>query len=306
MTALQDRLEDFRQQRRVQAGSLIVSAFGDAILPRGGRIWLGSLICLLAPLNISERLIRTAVFRLVRDEWLQGETRGRRADYLLTPAGQRRCAEAARQIYAAHAPDWDGRWRLVLVVGELPGKVRDQLRRSLFWQGFGALGADCFVHPGADLAGVLDALAGEGLGLPAGALLPLLAADTGAGLSASDRELVRRAWDLAALGEAYSRFVAIYRPILAELQANPAAAGDQEAFLLRLLLIHDYRRLLLRDPELPAVLLPVDWPGQQARHLCAALYQALAAPTGRHLDDQLCLADGSCPAEAAGQPRRFA
>ena len=52
-TILHQHIEAFQQQRRIQAGSLIVSVFGDAILPRGGRIWLGSLIRLLAPLNVN-------------------------------------------------------------------------------------------------------------------------------------------------------------------------------------------------------------------------------------------------------------
>ena len=36
--------------------------FCDAILPRGGRVWLGSLIRLLEPLELNERLVRTSVF----------------------------------------------------------------------------------------------------------------------------------------------------------------------------------------------------------------------------------------------------
>ena len=68
------RLDEFRQQKRVQAGSLIMSVFGDAILPRGGRIWLGSLIRLLEPLQLNERLVRTAVFRLAKEQWLRTET----------------------------------------------------------------------------------------------------------------------------------------------------------------------------------------------------------------------------------------
>ena len=154
----QQRLDAFRQQRRVQAGSLIITAFGDAILPRGGRIWLGSLIRLLEPLELNERLIRTSVFRLAKEEWLRTETIGRRADYVLTPSGRRRFEEASRHIYAGQAPLWDRRWRLILVVGELEPKLREQLRGALFWQGFGALGADCFVHPSAELPSVLDAL----------------------------------------------------------------------------------------------------------------------------------------------------
>ena len=38
------RLASFCGQKRVLAGSLIISLFGDMVLPRGGRIWMGSLI----------------------------------------------------------------------------------------------------------------------------------------------------------------------------------------------------------------------------------------------------------------------
>lgn len=304
--SIQARLDEFRQQRRVQAGSLIISVFGDAVLPRGGRIWLGSLIRLLEPLELNERLIRTSVFRLAKEEWLRTETFGRRADYVLTPSGRRRFEEASRHIYASHAPLWDRRWRLILVVGELENKLREQVRRALFWQGFGALGADCFVHPSAELSSVLDALIAEGMGDALGALLPLFAADSRSARSASDSDLVGRAWDLGGLAEAYAAFVALYQPILADLQHEMLGeVSEQDAFLLRTLLIHDYRRLLLRDPELPEVLLPADWPGQQARLLCKELYKRLEPLSGRHLDQLFCLADGSVPAEDRSLAERF-
>jgi phenylacetic acid degradation operon negative regulatory protein len=303
---INSRLDQFRQQRRVQARSLLISVFGDAILPRGGRIWLGSLIRLLEPLELSERLIRTSVFRLVKEEWLRAETIGRRADYVLTPAGRRRFEEASRHIYASHAPLWDRRWRLILVVGELDAKVREQVRSALFWQGFGALGADCFVHPSAELSNVLDTLITEGLSLALGALMPLFAADSRSALSASDADLVRRAWDLGHLAKAYCEFVATYQPILDEVRRDHlTGVSEQNAFLLRILLIHDYRRLLLRDPELPEVLLPANWPGQQARLLCKELYKRLELLSSRHLDQMLCLSDGRVPEEDLTLPERF-
>ncbi|MDO8304101.1 MAG: hypothetical protein Q7T18_12770, partial [Sedimentisphaerales bacterium] len=70
---IQKHLAEFRQQSRIKAGSLIISVFGDAVVPRGGRIWLGSLIGLLEPLQLSDRLIRTSIFRLVKDEWMYSE-----------------------------------------------------------------------------------------------------------------------------------------------------------------------------------------------------------------------------------------
>ena len=84
-----------------------------------------------------------------------------------------------------------------------------------------------------------------------------------------------------------------------------AEISDQDAFLLRLLLIHDYRRLLLRDPELPEVLLPPEWTGQQARLLCKELYKRLETGSNRHLDREMCLADGSVPIVDASLPERF-
>lgn len=313
------RIELFGGQKRWHANSLIISLFGDLVLPRGGRIWLGSLIRLLEPLGLSERLVRTTVFRLARDQWLSTEVLGRRSDYLLTPAAQRRCSEAASRIYAAHAPAWDRRWRLILVVGQLPQKDRDALRRALFWRGFGALGAECFVHPGADLSAACDALVAEGLGHLLRALAPLLAADGSLAGTASNGELVARAWDLRELAGAYAAFVSVYTPVLAQLRgASPATVramapletietvDQEEAFLIRLLLIHDYRRLLLRDPQLPDLLLPAGWPGQAARALCREVYRRLLPASERHLDRLLSTADGCCPPRQPSFQVRFA
>ncbi len=306
LPTIQTRLADFRQQRRVQARSLIISLFGDAILLRGGRVWLGSLVQLLEPLELNERLIRTSVFRLVKEEWLSTQSVGRRADYVLTDSGRRRFDEAARHIYASHVPQWDRRWRLILTVGELDLKERERVRSALFWQGFGLLGSDCFVHPSADLTAAFDTLGAEGLTDVIGRLMPLLAADTSSGLSASGVDLVRRAWSLEALDQAYAAFVATYMPILAELRGDRQAVVEpQEAFLLRTLLIHDYRRLLLRDPQLPEVLLARDWSGQTARLVCRELYRRLLAPSELHLDQHLKLADGTVPEASALLAERF-
>ena len=303
---IQKHLADFRQQSRMKAGSLIISVFGDAVLPRGGRIWLGSLIGLLKPLPLNERLIRTAIFRLVKDEWMYSEAIGRRADYMLTPAGQRRFEETARHIYASNSPIWDRRWRLILTVGELEPKQRERLRRAFFWQGFGVVGSDCFVHPSTDLTTAFDALMTEGMSDLLKHLMPLLAADAGSDLSASDADMVQRAWNLEQLGTSYTDFVTRYHPILDKLRHGVQnEIDDESAFLLRTLLIHDYRRLLLRDPELPDVLLPGNWPGQKARLLCKELYRRLLAPSERHIDLHMKLSSGVTPGALPMLAERF-
>lgn len=292
----QQRLDAFRQLGRMQAGSLITTVFGDVVLPRGGRIWLGSLIALLEPLGLNERLVRTTVFRLVKDEWLANQAQGRRTDYCLTPAGQRRFEEASRQIYAAETPPWDRRWRLVQVLGELDARSRDKLRRALFWQGFGELGVGTLVHPSADLGQVFDALATEGMGACLPALMPLVAANPRLAASAHDSDMVRRAWNLDELAEGYLAFVGSYQPVLEALRQPATPPPDPATALqLRILLIHDFRRQLLRDPELPDVLLPADWPGHRARHLCRDIYQRLLPLSEQHLDAVMRLANGDIP-----------
>ncbi|MBY0454191.1 MAG: phenylacetic acid degradation operon negative regulatory protein PaaX [Burkholderiaceae bacterium] len=291
--AIEALLGNFRQKSRVQASSLITSVFGDAILPRGGRVWLGSLIKLLQPLEINERLIRTTVFRLVKDEWLETEAAGRRTDYMLTPSGRRRFEDASRQIYAAEAPLWDRRWRLIMVVGDLDVRQRERLRRALYWQGFGDTGTGCFIHPSADLDVAFDSLITDGMADLVPYLMPLVAINPKLNQTANDPHMVQRAWNLEALADAYSTFVVRYQPILDALRHDKSCNIDEEgAFLARILLIHDFRRLLLPDPGLPEVLLPRGWPGNHARLLCKEIYRRLLTPSERHLDQCLQLANG--------------
>lgn len=303
---IQKHLADFRQQSRMKAGSLIISFFGDAVLPRGGRIWLGSLIGLLKPLELNERLIRTAIFRLVKEEWMVAQTIGRRANYMLTPDGQRRFEATARQIYAANSPLWDRRWRLILTIGELTAKQRERLRRALFWQGFGMVGSDCFIHPSTPLTAAFDALITDDMSDILKHLAPLIAAHADSDLSSSDTDIVNNAWDLAQLGASYTDFVSRYQPMLDQLRRSAQdALDDESAFLLRTLLIHEYRRLVLRDPDLPDVLLPSDWPGQRARLLTKELYRRLLAPSERHIELHMKLADGTTPAALPMLAQRF-
>ena len=307
LSAVQNRLEEFKQKSRIQASSLIISVFGDAVLPRGSRIWLGSLIQLLEHLDLNDRQIRTTVFRLQKEGWLVSETIGRRADYMLSPKGQLLFENAAQQIYAARAPLLDQRWRIILTVGEWTPKQREQLRRSLTWHGFGVLGNIGFIHPSFKLTTALSLLASDGLSDLVQQLMPLLAVDVPFDLSGTDTEskLVQQAWDLPLMAQAYEEFIQTYQPILQELRSKHAPISQVDAFLIRTLLIHDYRKLLLRDPELPGVLLPDNWPGEKARVLTQQIYRNLLEPSEQFLDTHFRLANETTPSSLAMLAERF-
>src|SRR3954464_2566771 len=94
--------------------SLVVTIFGDAIVPHGGTIWLGSLIELLAPFGVNDRLLRTSVFRLAQEGWLGAQRDGRRSAYAILPQVLPRFERAYRRIYAPLGVHWDGRWTVLL------------------------------------------------------------------------------------------------------------------------------------------------------------------------------------------------
>src|SRR5262245_51763084 len=50
--------------------SVIITVFGDAIVPRGGAVWLGTLVSFFAALGIGDGVVRTAMSRLAADGWL--------------------------------------------------------------------------------------------------------------------------------------------------------------------------------------------------------------------------------------------
>jgi phenylacetic acid degradation operon negative regulatory protein len=309
MTPLTDKqLLKFCRQERMQAGSLIISLFGDAIYPRGGKVWLGCLIQLLSPLAVNERLIRTAIFRLVKEEWLVPTTAGRRTDYSLSTSGIQRMEEASKYIYAPSSPEWDNNWRILMLSSAISTKDRESLRKALVWQGFGPWQNHAFVHPGADLKITMALLEREGLGHLLGDCWPLLAQSLPLGNGQTDRQVVAAMWDVKQLANSYKKFSSIYQPLIAEwLSMGSKHANDQmeKAFLLRLLLIHDFRRLLLRDPSLPLNLLPAQWPGQAARQTCTELYGLLRSASEKYLDSHLQLADGQWTSSRKVFAQRF-
>jgi phenylacetic acid degradation operon negative regulatory protein len=69
--------------------------------------------------------------------------------------------------------------------------------------------------------------------------------------------------------------------------------------------MHEYRRTLLRDPQLPEQLLPADWPGGTARQLCYELYGLTQEHAESHLMAVLETADGRLPEAAPYVFERF-
>jgi phenylacetic acid degradation operon negative regulatory protein len=261
-----------------RARSLIVTVWGDALAPHGGEIWLSALIRLLAPFGINERLARTSVFRLARDGWIEARSHGRQSRYRLTAAGRLRFEAAYRRIYAPPVEAWSGEWEIVTALPHgSDGGERQRLRDELRWEGYGTLLPGVFVRPH---VGGGAAPAAEDADR-----VVLLAREIGADDDATPlARSTARLWDLADIAAGYRRFLALFGAVIERFRMRDIAQADPaQCFVVRTLLIHAFRRVLLRDPRLPPVLLPLDWPGAAAYALTRDFYRLALARAEAHL-----------------------
>ena len=295
-------LDEFRNRRPLRAGSLILTVYIDAIAPHGGTVWLGSLIKLLEPFGLNARLVRTSVYRLSQDNWLTAKHVGRRSYYSLTQSGRRRFDEGYRRIYALPQQEWDGQWCLIFTgVPQITTEQRETIRRELLWQGFGSLAPGVLAHPSRDIDGVMPALKE----LEVHDKVAIMLARGADELSMQPMtSLVQSCWDLSELSDNYKQLLDRFRPIWTEMQ-NEDELDPQRCFFARTLLIHEYRRILKRDPQLPDELLPAGWPGTAARLLCRNLYKLTQEPAEKHLMAMLETAEGPVPEAASYYYNRF-
>ena len=293
--ATQGLLARFHRQRPVRSGSLLITVLGDSIAPRGGIVTLGSLIRLAAPFRLPERLVRTSVGRLAQDGWLSSNREGRQSEYFLTDHGRKRFAEATARIYREAMQSWDRNWTLLLLP---PGDGLKALREELLWLGFGQVRPGVLAHPSRSVEDTREQLAQ----LDSRAEVLVLSAKSEG--DDADRALITAGWDLAELARSYKRFVDTFTPVRESLEVKSAPPAET-AFVIRTLLIHEYRKIHLRDPLLPHSLLPADWIGTQAYELCRWLYRAVFSAADQYVSTSAETLSGKLERPSRQTYRRF-
>lgn len=265
--ALDALIASLHASGRPRVWSLVITLFGDAIVPRGGRAPLTLIQDVMARLGVEAGAVRTAMSRLAADHWVIREKDGRNSYYRLADEGRHAFDLATRRIYAAGPPDWDGTWTVVVAA---PGTVVSAQRAAaLRIVGFGSAGNGTWLRPE-------TASAGNGVALGSDVLVVHGAAK----LLPGD---VSTFWAMESLGLAYLELSATLSPLVRLLErSGPLASLD--ALAARVFACHHWRRIVLRDPALPAELLPADWPGDNARDLMRELYRHLGGPSEAWLD----------------------
>ena len=254
--------------RRQQTGassarSLLLTVFGEYVLPAGASAWTSALLRVSAGLGVEEKAARQALGRLSADGWIASSRAGRRVCWELTPHGRKLLTEGAERIYSfgRDRDSWDGRWLTLLVsVPESQRDLRHQLRNGLTWAGLGSPAPGVWVSPHPTREAEAKQVV-EGLGLDTVAF-SFCGPFAGVG---SERVMVEQAWHLGELADAYEEFVARFAALRPD--------SPDEVLFAQIRLVDDWRRFPRLDPQLPMELLPPDWIGLRAANVFNELHR---------------------------------
>lgn len=273
----------------VRARPLVFDLFGDYLRHRGGQVRLRALVALAACFDVPETTVRVVVTRLRREGWLTSRKDGRETVYALTPAAWQLLDEGRVRIFERVRGPWDGHWHMAIYsVPETDRALRQQLRSRLAWLGYGPLAPSVYVSPH-DRSGPLTSAFAS---LDVGRLDLFRSRSTGAD---ADRDIAARAWDLTGLATDYTALLDGHRPRLAHYRSGAVTGAD--ALRERTGLVNDYRRFPFRDPDLPAELLPPDWPGRRAHELVLEAHGLLRRPAEEFVDGILDVSSVGRPSE---------
>jgi phenylacetic acid degradation operon negative regulatory protein len=281
---LVDPIEDVRaascSDGAPSARNLIVTVFGDVVLPAGAdtELTVADITSLLAGFGVNERLVRTSLSRIVGDGLLTARSRGRRSFYRVHPDALDLFRTADRRIYRPSQAPWDGAWTLVVLDGtEASPARRARLRQELAWAGLGTVAPNVMASPVVAPEAVTDTVARVG-GF-SNVLVTRSTLHQGEGVLGRD-DLVRRALELDELEASYDAFADRFSHL-----ADTALARLDDALALktRLLVVATFRRIALVDPQLPPELLPAEWAGAQARRQADRIYRSVGAAADREV-----------------------
>src|SRR3954468_20121996 len=189
------RIVDQLKREPSRTGSIVITVFGDAIVPHGGSVWLGTLLAFFERLDIEGGVVRTAMSRLATDGWLERSRVGRNSFYRLARKGRQTFDAATRHIYDPAPADWTGRFELLLIG---TGEDRDASREALKNAGYGSPLPGVWVAP-------------SGVPVPEeakGAIRLEVSAEDDSG-----RRLLRESWPLQRTADAYLKFMKTFGPL---------------------------------------------------------------------------------------------
>lgn len=259
-------IAEFHAAGRPRVWSLVITVFGDAVQPRGGRISAARLQAVMGRLGIEAGALRTALSRLVKEQWLVRERQGRASFYRLSASGETAFGLATDRIFSPNKKAQAGQAVLGVLIGGT-GEARARLDREVGKNQGRVLATGAYVWADVDLPD------GEWL-----AARKILTAKCAFG------PVPRAVFDLPTLRAQRRDYEDMLEKFRQPAVGETNALAPLDAFALRTLLVHYWRRIVLRYPELPFEMAPADWPGADCLDLVVALYSAVLGSSETWLD----------------------
>ncbi|MGC1502617.1 MAG: PaaX family transcriptional regulator C-terminal domain-containing protein [Sulfitobacter sp.] len=229
--------------------SLMISLFGDLAQAPDQHIDGPVLSAIMGCLRVKPEAARVALHRLRNDGWIMSEKAGRISRHSLTETGRAECAAANPRIYADPALT-TGRWTLVLTEDTTTEQIELMAQR-----GFLQLAPRVFGGP-SDADAPQDAL--------------VLPADQAP-------DWLRRQVTPQMQQPGYENLLKALIEVTAELPA-PKDMTAIDVAVLRCLVVHNWRRLVLKHAKLPPALVDPDGAGHQCHLLVADLLRRYSRP----------------------------
>lgn len=241
------------QGQSLRVWSFIVTLFGDLAREPGAYLAGATLTALTGRVAIKPASMRVALHRLRKDGWLESQRAGRTSAYFLTERGRAETLAATKRIYAPseHA---SGTWHLLVA----PPGEREALEARVP-EGMNLLpGIVLGMGPAPQFEDCL-ALSGTLSTLPDWVRASLVSGDLRGDYASFEARLTRVA------------------------QLLPQQVSDLDRAVLRGLIVHGWRRLLLRHPDLPDDFLGPDCRIGPCREQVMALLERLGPVDARTL-----------------------
>jgi len=242
--------------------SLLVTVFGELAQDQGARISGSLLRRICAGIGIKPEAMRVALHRLRKDGWVESERSGRTSTYFLTDWGRAQSAQASPRIYSA-----DPAARQAWLVVCNPGQSQALEPCAGVW-----IASNLVVS--AQLPAVPDVFT-----TPLDANTPL---PDWIKSKLCDEVTVTMSQNLAE----------VLTALRAQLDAMPDLK-PLEVTALRVLLVHSWRRIVLRAPVLPDDVFPQDWRGGFCRAQVSDLLHRYSKPDLATLDRALTTDSGA-------------
>lgn len=262
---------------------LIVSLFGLYARQHGGALAVATIISLMQDIGVESSGTRSSISRLKKRGVIDSVQVNGRNGYALAPSVIETFIEGDERIFHPRRAAKDDQWLLAtFTVPESQRNIRHKIRSSLVRMGFGSVTPGLWIAPGHLRDAVLAYFDTRGLN----EFLEFFMADHVGG--ADLQQNIGSWWDLPALDDLYSDFLARNRGLLESwtrrVELSSDSESDASAFADYLILVTQWRRLPYLDPGLPIELLPEKWNALEAEELFQKLHTLLASRAERHAD----------------------